>query len=51
MSDRCPVAVLPTWLPGMGWKKKAAEYRRQYYTLAEDGHRLVKEQIVRVNYD
>ena len=31
----------------MGWKKKAAEYRRQYYTLAENGHRQVKEEIVR----
>ena len=42
------VAVLPTWLPGMEWKSKAAEYRRQYYTLAQRGHRLVQEQIVSI---
>ncbi|KAI1792771.1 cytochrome P450 [Ganoderma leucocontextum] len=41
------LAALPAWLPGMGWKTKAAEYQRQYYTLAEDGHRLVKEQIAK----
>ncbi|TBU23875.1 cytochrome P450 [Dichomitus squalens] len=41
------LAALPAWLPGMGFKRKAAEYRKQYYALAEEGHRMVKEEIAK----
>ncbi|EJF56877.1 cytochrome P450 [Dichomitus squalens LYAD-421 SS1] len=41
------LAALPAWLPGMGFKRKAAEYRKQYYALAEEGHRMVKAEIAK----
>ncbi len=42
------VAKLPSFLPGMGFKEKARQWREQYFSLAEEGHRMVKEEIVRL---
>ena len=41
------VAHFPSWLPGMGFKEKARRFKEQYFSLAEEGHRMVKEDIVR----
>lgn len=41
------VARFPSWLPGMGFKEKARRFREQYFSLAEEGHRMVKDDIVR----
>ena len=40
------VANFPGWLPGMGFKEKAWRYREQYFSLAEEGHQMVKDDIV-----
>ena len=40
------VANFPGWLPGMGFKEKARRYREQYFSLAEEGHQMVKDDIV-----
>ncbi len=45
-----PVAKLPSCLPGMGFKEKARQWREQYFSLAEEGHRMVKEEIVRLQF-
>ena len=41
------VAALPSFLPGMGFKRKAEGYKKQYYALADRGHRWVENEIVR----
>ncbi|KAI0711889.1 cytochrome P450 [Cerioporus squamosus] len=41
------LAILPSFLPGMGFKEKARRWREQYFSLAEEGHRMVKEEIAR----
>ena len=40
------VAYLPSWLPGMKFLTIARKYREQYFSLAEDGHQMVKDDIV-----
>ncbi len=40
------VAYLPTFLPGMGWKARARAWRDQYISLAQEGHEMVKDDIV-----
>ena len=45
------VANFPGWLPGMGFKEKARRYREQYFSLAEEGHQMVKDDIVSVSFD
>ncbi len=40
------VAKLPSFLPGMGFKMKARRWRQQYFSLAEEGHQRVKDDIV-----
>ncbi|TFK91405.1 cytochrome P450 [Polyporus arcularius HHB13444] len=41
------LAKLPSFLPGMGFKEKARQWREQYFSLAEEGHRMVKEEITK----
>ncbi|KAH9940064.1 cytochrome P450 [Epithele typhae] len=36
------LATLPRWLPGMGFMKKAEEYKKQYFQLVDDGLDMVK---------
>ncbi|KAM5544563.1 hypothetical protein V8D89_001461 [Ganoderma adspersum] len=39
------LAHFPSWLPGMGFKEKVRRFKEQYFSLAEDGHRMVKDDI------
>nr|VWP01254.1 GPN-loop GTPase 3 [Ganoderma boninense] len=39
------LAHLPSWLPGMGFKEKARRFKEQYFSLADEGHRMVKDDI------
>ncbi|KAI0788021.1 cytochrome P450 [Fomes fomentarius] len=39
------LAYLPSFLPGMGFKNKARAWRDQYFSLAEEGHQMVKDEI------
>ncbi|PIL29426.1 cytochrome P450 [Ganoderma sinense ZZ0214-1] len=41
------LAVLPSFLPGMGFKRKAESYKKQYYALADRGHRWVQNEIAK----
>ncbi|RPD61026.1 cytochrome P450 [Lentinus tigrinus ALCF2SS1-7] len=41
------LAELPGWLPGMGFKEKARQWREQYFSLAEEGHQMVKDEIAK----
>ncbi|TBU54546.1 cytochrome P450 [Dichomitus squalens] len=41
------LANFPGWLPGMGFKEKARRYREQYWSLAEEGHQMVKDDIAK----
>lgn len=47
VSFSAAVAMLPSFLPGMGFKRKADRYKKQYYALADRGHRWVENEIVR----
>ncbi|PIL29859.1 cytochrome P450 [Ganoderma sinense ZZ0214-1] len=39
------LARFPSWLPGMGFKEKARRFKEQYFSLADEGHRMVKDDI------
>ncbi|KAI1797445.1 cytochrome P450 [Ganoderma leucocontextum] len=39
------LANFPPWLPGMGFKEKARRFKEQYFSLAEEGHQMVKDDI------
>ncbi|RDX49713.1 cytochrome P450 [Lentinus brumalis] len=41
------LAKLPSFLPGMGFKMKARRWRQQYFSLAEEGHQRVKDDIAK----
>ena len=40
------MAWLPEWLPGMGFKRKARKWNAHYTALAEEGHQMVKNELV-----
>ncbi|KAI0374537.1 cytochrome P450 [Pilatotrama ljubarskyi] len=48
MVDWLPfLAWLPTFLPGMDFKRKARVWNAHYTSLAEEGHRMVKDRIAK----
>ncbi|KAI0709905.1 cytochrome P450 [Earliella scabrosa] len=41
------LAWFPSFLPGMGFKTKARAWRNHYFSLAEEGHEMVKNEIAK----